>query len=608
MNILIDLIPSAILIAILFFLWRNGNTRILLPKRGARLIIGGLILFLFSSIITFIHQHLLFVNDGGMGFLEGMSLFSEMVMLPISFLFLGIGIFRWMPGVTSIDEVERFSQELVNVYLRLEIHNQNLKEERELSLSLSQNVNDAIISIDENGIVSFWNLGASKIFGYRETEMLGQSITRIMPEPYRKPHMDAIKRVNITGTSKIIESVIEANGLRKNGQEFPIDISLATWTLDDKRYYVAIIRDISERKESEASNERLQQSRVAISSLLKIALEPITLEEQLEKSLDVILSVPWLSVQSKGSIFLMDEETGELVLTVQRGLDPHLLTACARFPIGHCLCGRAAKEKKLIYSAHLDDHHVITFNGIKPHGHYCIPVLLQDKILGVVNCYICDSHIKNPEETEFLQSMANTIAGLIDRKQMEQRLQRLAHYDFLTGLPNRMLFMEQLKKQTARSRRDKSMLAVLFMDLDRFKEINDTLGHDVGDMLLMEVSTRIKTNVRQSDMVARLGGDEFTVFLTLISKKSDAGLVAQKIITELEKPFFLKGHKCNIGSSIGISFFPVDGNSPDELIKQADIAMYFVKNHARNSFIFFEDWMRTDKESICHQFAQDLDG
>jgi diguanylate cyclase (GGDEF)-like protein/PAS domain S-box-containing protein len=496
----------------------------------------------------------------------------------------------------SPEEVEQFSQELIDAYTRLEIRNQNLQENMDLSHSVSHTAHDAIISANESGVVSIWNKGAALIFGYKDDEIIDQPVSKLMPERYRQHYLDGLEEANLTGHSKYIGSVIEMHGLHKDGREIPLEISIATWSQRGNRYYAAVMRDITERKKSEIGNERVQQSRVAISSLLKIALEPISLKDQLEKALDVILSVPWLSLQSKGSIFLMDDESNELVLIAHRGLAPHLLTACARLPMGYCLCGRAAQERKLIFSAHLDHRHDVTFDGIKPHGHYCVPVMINEKLLGVVNSYIPDGHERDPEETEFLQAMANTMAGLIERKQIEQKLEHIAHHDSLTGLPNRLLFMEHLTKQVARSRREKTLLAVLFMDLDKFKLVNDTMGHDVGDMLLIEVSSRIKSCLRDSDVIARLGGDEFTVSLPFIANQEDAGLVAKKIISELEKPFIFAVHECNIGSSIGISILPADGDSPEELLKKADVAMYVVKKHGRNDFKFYEPGMEKDEE------------
>jgi diguanylate cyclase (GGDEF)-like protein/PAS domain S-box-containing protein len=589
MTILVALIPVAVLASILVLFVHHRKSRRVLPRKGAKLIFSGLSILLFA----FIFQLLPSLMDG----LEwSFDVVPIQFITSVGFIILGFGIYSWLPSVTSLEEVEQFSHELVELYSRLEIYNQKLKEERELSQSVSHTAHDAIISINEYGTISLWNKGATKIFGYQAEEIIDKPLIKIIPKRYQQQHLAGIERMNLTSQSRVIGSVMEIPGLHKDGHEVPLEISIATWLQSGNRYYAAVMRNITQRKESEKGNERVQQSRVAISSLLRISLEPIPLVKQLEKALNVILSVPWLSIQSKGSIFLMDESTGELVLTVQRGLASHLLTACDRIPIGYCLCGRAAQEKKIVYSRHIDKRHDVTFNGIKPHGHYCVPVLFQNKLLGVVNSYIPDGHERNPEETEFLQAMANTMAGLIERKRMEERLEHIAHHDSLTSLPNRLLFIEHLTKQVARAVRDKSLLAVLFLDLDRFKQINDTMGHDIGDMLLIEVSARIKTCLRDSDMIARLGGDEFTISLPVIKNRDDAGLVAQKIITEIEKPFFLKNHECNIGSSIGISILPRDGNTSDELLKKADTAMYDVKQQGRNAYRFFAKGMVRDEE------------
>ncbi|MBF0380636.1 MAG: diguanylate cyclase [Magnetococcales bacterium] len=585
---MLNVIPVVVLAAILLLVWHNRKTRRILPKQGGAMIISGIVLLLIGYCLNFFSQYPPTTVQ-----LPDLTI---QTVIALGFLMVGFGVYRWIPAVTSLEEVERFSQELVKSYSRLEIHNCKLREERELSQSVSQTAHDAIISIDENGIISLWNSGAIKIFGYQAEEMIGRPISKLIPERYKQQHLAGIERVNSTGSSRVIGSVMELPGVHKDGHEVHLEISIATWLQSGIRYYAAVMRNITKRKESEKDNERVQQSRIAISSLLKISLEPITLEEQLEKALNIILSVPWLTLQSKGSIFLMDDEKNELVLVAHRGLADHLLTACARIPMGYCLCGRAAKEKTLIYSDHMDHRHDVTFNGIQPHGHYCVPVLFQGKLLGVVNSYIPDGHERNPEETEFLQAMANTMAGLIERKRMEERLAHVAHHDSLTGLPNRLLFIEHLTKQVARACRDKTQLAVLFMDLDRFKQINDTMGHDIGDLLLIEVAARIKTCLRDSDMIARLGGDEFTISLPVIKNHDDAGLVAKKIIAELGKPFFLKNFECNIGSSVGISILPSDGNSPDELLRKADIAMYVVKQDGRNNFQFYSTDMEEEEK------------
>ena len=163
-------------------------------------------------------------------------------------------------------------------------------------------------------------------------------------------------------------------------------------------------------------------SRLAISALLETGMEPLSLQKQLEVALDIILTVAWLSIEYKGSIFLVDEDSGELVLTAQRNLPDQLLTECARIKPGYCLCGRAAQTRQIIYKSHMDADHDISFPGMRPHGHYCIPITSNEQLLGVLNIYIADGYEQNSDEMAFFSTISNTLAGLIERRLMERRL------------------------------------------------------------------------------------------------------------------------------------------------------------------------------------------
>lgn len=185
------------------------------------------------------------------------------------------------------------------------------------------------------------------------------------------------------------------------------------------------------------------------------------------------------------------------------------------------------------------------------------------------------------------------------RKRADELIQRQANFDQLTGLPNRSLFREQLDMSLKNAARAHSTVALLFIDLDLFKEVNDTLGHDVGDTLLVEAANRIKNSVRDTDMVARLGGDEFTVILSNVHDLSPAvgeahdggspavAQVAQKILHRLAEPFYLNNDVAHLSASIGITLYPEDSRESDGLLKNADQAMYVAKNEGRNSFSFF---------------------
>ncbi len=177
-----------------------------------------------------------------------------------------------------------------------------------------------------------------------------------------------------------------------------------------------------------------------------------------------------------------------------------------------------------------------------------------------------------------------------ERKANEERVQHLAHHDQLTDLPNRVLLSDRLAQALAQARRDRGTLAVMFLDLDKFKPVNDILGHDVGDLLLKEVALRLRTCVpRESDTVSRLGGDEFVILLAQIDKAADAALVARKVLLALSQPFTIGPHAIDISTSIGIAAYPQHGEDVSQLLKSADIAMYYAKNDGRNCYRFFRD-------------------
>lgn len=181
------------------------------------------------------------------------------------------------------------------------------------------------------------------------------------------------------------------------------------------------------------------------------------------------------------------------------------------------------------------------------------------------------------------------VRDITERKQAEEKIAHLAHHDFLTGLPNRAYFSEILAHSIALSVRSRAKLAVMFLDLDGFKKVNDTLGHEAGDLLLQGVAQRLQETVRQSDVVARIGGDEFILLLENVRGAENAAAVAQKIIANLATPFDLNGTPGRVGASIGIALYPQHGESAEELLRRADEAMYQSKQSGKNTYRFTPD-------------------
>jgi diguanylate cyclase (GGDEF)-like protein/PAS domain S-box-containing protein len=191
------------------------------------------------------------------------------------------------------------------------------------------------------------------------------------------------------------------------------------------------------------------------------------------------------------------------------------------------------------------------------------------------------------------RSFTAVMRDIAERKLNEEHIRRLAHHDSLTGLPNRTLFYDRLRQAMALAKRERHGLALLYIDLDRFKAVNDSLGHDAGDELLKAVAARMRSLVRESDTVARMGGDEFTVIVPKIASREGIAKVAQKLIDALSAPFQLHlaapgpAREVRIGSSIGIAVYPADTQNIDGLIKAGDTAMYEAKQ-ARNAFRFYQ--------------------
>jgi diguanylate cyclase (GGDEF)-like protein/PAS domain S-box-containing protein len=197
--------------------------------------------------------------------------------------------------------------------------------------------------------------------------------------------------------------------------------------------------------------------------------------------------------------------------------------------------------------------------------------------------------LKTPiyNEMGIVVGVAGIARDVTDRKRMEEEIRHMAQHDALTGLPNRRLFIDILQVELAQARRHRTKLAILFLDLDHFKEINDALGHEAGDKLLKEVSERFRSATRESDTVARIGGDEFNMILADISRIEDVSDIAVKIVDSLRKPIVIKRHELHVTTSVGISMYPDDSDDIQTLLRYADIAMYHAKESGRNAFRFF---------------------
>jgi diguanylate cyclase (GGDEF)-like protein len=226
------------------------------------------------------------------------------------------------------------------------------------------------------------------------------------------------------------------------------------------------------------------------------------------------------------------------------------------------------------------------------------PLLKGSEAIGVLLFLSSEKDAFTDELVDLLARLAENISFALEnfdrdaeKRQADEQIQYLATHDALTGLPNRAMFNELLDLSIKSARRNGSKCAVLFIDLDRFKIINDTLGHAAGDSLLVQVGQRLRSSVRESDVVVRLGGDEFIIILSEISHRDQAALIAGKVLSSVSAGILLGAHESHTTASIGIAVFPADGTDVETLTKNADMAMYLAKEHGKNEFRFFENEM-----------------
>jgi diguanylate cyclase (GGDEF)-like protein len=353
-----------------------------------------------------------------------------------------------------------------------------------------------------------------------------------------------------------------------------------------------VARDISERKraEAEAAQRTAQQS--AVAALGVSALEGTEMASLMDDAAALVartLDVDFcelLELTEDREALLLSAGTGWRAGLVRTALMPLGSEFHAGFTWGsrgRIVVEDFAGEKRFRPTALLRDHEVVSGVSVTLGG--------KRTPLGVLGVYTTAKRRFRADEVDFLQAIANVLAEAIVRQSAESRVRHQALHDPLTGLPNRSLLLDRLNHWAARADRDRSSAAVLFVDLDNFKVINDALGHDRGDKLLRSVAERLQHELRPSDTIARVGGDEFVVFCEDIPSEHDALAMVDRLVHALDAPFDIGGQSQHATASVGIAFG--DGSSqPEVLIRNADAAMYRAKERGRARYELFDDEMR----------------
>lgn len=428
---------------------------------------------------------------------------------------------------------------------------------------------DAVCVVGPDSTVLFVNPAFERIFGYTPQEMLGRRMLDLVhPDDQRATQLQADSVMDGS-----LQLHFENRYIRKDGSTAHI-----RWTaryLPERNVRVAVAHDITERKLTESMHAAIY----AISEAAHTAQTLQTLCERIHQIIGKLLAAANFSValydaqqDTLGFPYHVNEHhpaPGTLALSedvllaeVIRQGNTVLLTPETR----------AVLSRRVALPTHPDPLYWLGVPLLSPGG----PIGAL-----VLQSYTEQSRYTDKDK-ELLQFVSAQIAAALERQQMRERLQHMAQYDQLTHLPNRQLFLDRLKTALARARRDDMLLSLLFIDLDRFKDVNDTLGHAMGDMLLQRVAQRLTESVRGSDTVARLGGDEFVVLLEGGYAREHANGAADKILAAFSQPFDLEGHRLHIQPSIGVAIYPEHGAEEHHLLGHADEAMYVSKKNGGN--------------------------
>lgn len=415
----------------------------------------------------------------------------------------------------------------------------DLSNEKERFQSTLRHATDAFIEADQHGRIVSWNLSAEKIFGWSRSEAVGRALSEtIVPPPLRDEHRSAFNHFMQTGAGSLMGKRVELTGLRRNGDIFPVELTLGSSDVGGQKRANAFLHDISRRKGDEHA---LRESALQLKTITDNAPAMIaSIDRNLRYRFHNRAYTDWFGVAAESLV----------------GTDAREFWGPAAYEKLRPALTTVLKGKSVALEYELQ-----ALAGPKWFYAHLVP------------------HIEEDDDIAGFYLLAQDIT---ERKQLYQRIEHEATHDALTGLPNRRALMLRLDEAMARSRRNMRSLGVLFMDLDGFKLMNDMLGHEFGDAVLQHFASTVNSSVRETDFVARLAGDEFVVVVENLNSSADAAdqaaIVATAVIQRLHVDQDVQGVTVNLAASIGIAIYAQAAEeTAQELLGRADAAMYRAK-------------------------------
>jgi diguanylate cyclase (GGDEF)-like protein/PAS domain S-box-containing protein len=450
----------------------------------------------------------------------------------------------------------------------------------------------AIIVRDVQGRVEGWNSAAEQIFGWSQEELRGKRVPY-----YPEGAEDEGERFRRTILSGQTVSNLEGARVTKSGRL--VDVSVSAALVHDIRGrpagYVTLIADISDRK-------RVDHQQRVITQITMLLSEAQSAEEAIPRVLQTICEA---FAFAYGARWVLDRQNEFMRCAETWCLDEPAITSFRDVSRGRL--ERAAKGEGLnrkVWDTGLavwipdighDDSLARRDAALAAglHSAFGFPVMIGGDLYGVMEFFGREVRPLDDSVLQVAHALSSHIGQFIARKQAERNLQFVASHDALTGLFNRSMFSQRLHQALAQAHRHERRLAVLFIDLDGFKIINDMLGHDAGDVLLADLANRLRVCMREGDTLGRMGGDEFVVLIEGYDEESQLLEVARKVLETVAEPYLIRDGEYRVTASIGIAAYPHDGEDAANLLKNADIAMYRAKEQGKNNYQFHSPQMNT---------------
>lgn len=459
---------------------------------------------------------------------------------------------------------------------------------------LFQDAQDAIFLINHDYVYVDCNNAALSMYGLsKRDELLGSLVGKFSPEAQPVWHLPPLKKNDLI--KKLVDAAFAGEVQRfdwvskRNGVMLYSDITLSRVQIADETLVFCIMRDVSARKYVEHLMEGQNQLLQLIGGSEDLML---ILEETCQFVEKMIPN--W-----RCGIQLLDDEQRCFKQTAGQRFPDVLKQQLMDMPVsyGNGIWSEAVLNLVPVWIVDIQHATSMQFvNQLEYLQNFSAcgswPIMGKNgQLLGTFTLFIESSEPLNHEDLGLISITIDIASIAIESKRSEDKVLKLAHYDELTGLPNRFLYNQYLTKSLAYADRNRTRLAVLFLDLDRFKNINDTFGHNEGDMVLRNVAQRFKQCLRVTDTIARVGGDEFILLVDQYTDPRDLGDIADKLLVAAALPFDIHGQECQLSASIGIATFPDDGCDAQILMKNADIAMYRAKNKGKDNYQFYASEM-----------------